>query len=356
MAYQMFMKYTNNQSIYKTDKTDATFVQMDSSIIRANLISIESKGLLLTLLDNASYWDFHVNNIAKRCNKTKYATLKLIKELKTAGHIEHICYRNYKNRILKWKYLVHERPLPLEERFDYIIVKLDKYGNLDKILSKKRFDGVLITMENNNTKENFRQHCELQNPVLQHDVNGGTNNNNLNNNKKEKKNNNNKDIENIVKKIKLRLSKKVYKKPSIKIKETVIEETNDNYKKLTKCEIDAIKIDIETVTESTVNEFTLRNFIKQNQITIDQIKYYLKHWHNFDYKSKENPVGFFLYCVGNNVDIPDRQQGKNTQDKPIQSYNFEQRPYDDSEEIFLYQNLPDEGALKKYVLDKGYGM
>jgi hypothetical protein len=109
-------------------------------------------------------------------------------------------------------------------------------------------------------------------------------------------------------------------------KEEII--TNDKVKSIANKEIAEIKSDIERVVNGTINIKSLKKVLNESDIKIDDIKYYLDNWNKFKYKSKDNPIGFFLDCVKNKVPVPKREQGFN---KPDQSYNFDQREYDDTD-------------------------
>lgn len=101
-------------------------------------------------------------------------------------------------------------------------------------------------------------------------------------------------------------------------------------------ELIQIKEDIEKVIGSNVQTRMLENVIKKHELKKADIDSYLKNWDKFKYKTKENPVGFFLNCVINKIPIPERQQGNY---KPSQAYNFEQREYDDEFFESLYDNF-----------------
>jgi plasmid replication initiation protein len=102
--------------------------------------------------------------------------------------------------------------------------------------------------------------------------------------------------------------------------------------------IDKLKIEMESIIKREVNIEILKNTIKKNNLSIDDIKYYLKNWGSFDYKTKKDPVGFFLYCVINKTPIPKSQNGTGYAYKPEQSRNFDQREYDDDFFESLYEN------------------
>lgn len=66
---------------------------------------------------------------------------------------------------------------------------------------------------------------------------------------------------------------------------------------------------------------------------INKIDYYLTNLNRFNYS--KNPIGFLLKAIENDYKIPENL----IMNKPIQSYNFNQREYD--EEFFdnIYENL-----------------
>jgi plasmid replication initiation protein len=101
-------------------------------------------------------------------------------------------------------------------------------------------------------------------------------------------------------------------------------------------EIDEIKERIEVVLGDTVSSNILKKTIQKFDLKKESIYYYLDNWSAFDYKSKENPIGFLLNCVIKKEPIPVRKEGNY---KPAQSYNFEQRVYDDEYFDNLYDNF-----------------
>jgi hypothetical protein len=101
-------------------------------------------------------------------------------------------------------------------------------------------------------------------------------------------------------------------------------------------EIEKISKEIEKELNCPVNLEVLKKAIKKHNLLLDDIRYYLSNWNKFIFKSKDNPVGFLLNLVKTKAEIPKRQQGIN---KPDQSYNFEQRVYDDDYFDSLYDNF-----------------
>jgi plasmid replication initiation protein len=99
---------------------------------------------------------------------------------------------------------------------------------------------------------------------------------------------------------------------------------------------------IEKIVLREVNFKILKNTIQKNHLKIEDFNYYLDNWGKFDYKSKNDPVAFFLYCVINRKPIPDKSEGITIPSKPIQSTNFEQRVYDDDFFNSLYDNFRDD--------------
>lgn len=112
-------------------------------------------------------------------------------------------------------------------------------------------------------------------------------------------------------------------------------EISANYN--SKNELEKLKEEMETIIKQEVNINILKNTIKKNSLSINDIRYYLNNWNSFDYKTKNDPVGFLLYCVINKKPIPTTQNG--TGYKPEQSTNFDQRIYDDEFFDSLYDNL-----------------
>lgn len=131
----------------------------------------------------------------------------------------------------------------------------------------------------------------------------------------------------------------VYKEHSNKtnINKTKKNKTNNNIEPINiPPEIKNIANEIEDKIKCDVNQEVLNNTINKNNLLLEDIRYYLSHWHKFDYKTKDNPVAFLLHLVKTKAEIPKRQKGIN---KPEQSMNFEQRVYDDDYFESLYENF-----------------
>lgn len=104
---------------------------------------------------------------------------------------------------------------------------------------------------------------------------------------------------------------------------------------------DVVPADIIPVIESKVDgKVELKTFkgIIKGGITLEDINKYLDNWYLFEYKTKDNPMGFFMHCLKNRVPIPVKRQGKYSSNEPPQSRNFEQRKYDDDEYDLMYDN------------------
>lgn len=115
--------------------------------------------------------------------------------------------------------------------------------------------------------------------------------------------------------------------------EITTEITNNNNTKILEEEITSHDLKniiekIEDKVKGKVNLKIFKNTMKKNNIQIKDIKFYLDNWNKFDYKTKDDPVAFFLHCIITKRPIPIIQNGKNAYSKPDQSYNFEQRPFD----------------------------
>lgn len=117
---------------------------------------------------------------------------------------------------------------------------------------------------------------------------------------------------------------------------TNISNKSDKTNKNNENETNNIKNEIEKTIGCEVNIEVLKKTIKKNNLLLDDIRYYLANWHKFDYKTKDNQVGYFLTLVTTKAVIPKGKQGFT---KPDQSYNFEQRVYDDEYFDSLYDNF-----------------
>lgn len=103
-------------------------------------------------------------------------------------------------------------------------------------------------------------------------------------------------------------------------------------------ELIEIKEKIENTLGREVHLSILESSIKKYKIKKKEIELYLKNWEKFNYKTKDDPVAFFMWVVANRKAIPEREEGINNM-KPIQSTNFEQREYDDEFFESLYENF-----------------
>lgn len=141
------------------------------------------------------------------------------------------------------------------------------------------------------------------------------------------------------------LNSKVYTK-DYSIKDKSIKKYNNNTEKKEKtktnvlkkqntpkdAEITEIVNKIENKLNRKVNKNILKKFIKNN--SLKDIYYYLDHWEKFDHKEKKDPIAFLLHLVKVKAEIPKIQAGYI---KPEQSYNFDQRKYDDEFFDNLYE-------------------
>jgi hypothetical protein len=114
------------------------------------------------------------------------------------------------------------------------------------------------------------------------------------------------------------------------------------FKQISKSELETLKIDIEEVVKDKVSINTLKNTIKKHDLEIYDMKYYLCNWDKFKFKTKDNPIGFFLSCVINKIPFPTKENGTYSQGDGNyipQQHNFEQREYDDDYYESLYDNF-----------------
>jgi len=296
------------ETIIKIRKRQNPFVQIDRRIPENQNLTWKAKGLLSYLLSRPDDWNINMTDLVKRSLDSTTSVKSGIKELKKNGYVQSICFKNHKGQIYKWEYVVYEVPIE-DTNIDYVICDYDKNGIL-KNLTKKYFKNKNNTNHNDNM--NFVNNppqvdfpivddAIMENPI---EDNPPPTNKELTNNEVIKNNIN-----------------------------------NEEYKTLSNTEVVAIKSDMEVILKTDVDVNILKNFIKKNKLTIDKIKHYLQNWHKFDFKSKDNPTGFFLSLVKRNVAIPKKQEGQYSNNKPIQSTNFDQRVYDDEFFDSLYDNF-----------------
>lgn len=106
------------------------------------------------------------------------------------------------------------------------------------------------------------------------------------------------------------------------------------------CQEDFVVVvkEIEKSLSQKIDNTAFKNTLIKNNLSLEDIKHYLPYSDRFDIKNKDNPIGFLIHLVKNKIDIPEKKP-KQQRNKPEQSYNFEQREYDDDYFDNLYENI-----------------
>jgi len=111
------------------------FARIDKVPINATDISFKALGILTYLLSKPDGWDTRISQLIKAKTDREKSVRSGIKELVDQKHILRIRVTNSKGRIVKWSYIVYERPYLESYPEDYISLVLDsplsQNGNMD---------------------------------------------------------------------------------------------------------------------------------------------------------------------------------------------------------------------------------
>jgi hypothetical protein len=91
-------------------KKDNNFSVINNEFIFNKNMSLKAKGLLCHLLALPNDWDLYVEEVEKWHKDGKKAIYSAFKELKVLGYVDRIQKRE-KGKIVKWDYIVYEKPL-----------------------------------------------------------------------------------------------------------------------------------------------------------------------------------------------------------------------------------------------------
>lgn len=79
-------------------------------------LSWAARGLLAYLLSLPDNWEMHIEHLVKQGDAGRDKMYALVKELKNAGHVEHLRYRDEKGKVTRCEYLVREIPVKIAQQ------------------------------------------------------------------------------------------------------------------------------------------------------------------------------------------------------------------------------------------------
>jgi hypothetical protein len=91
-------------------KKSSNFTTINNEFIFNKDMSLKAKGLLCHLLALPETWDLYVEEVEKWHKDGKKAIYSAFKELSELGYVERTTQRE-KGKIVKWDYVVYEKPL-----------------------------------------------------------------------------------------------------------------------------------------------------------------------------------------------------------------------------------------------------
>jgi hypothetical protein len=91
-------------------KKDQNFTTINNEFIFNNNLSLKAKGLLCHILALPNDWTLYVEEVGKWHKDGKAAIYSAFKELTSNGYMKREQIRNSKGKIIKWNYLVFEKP------------------------------------------------------------------------------------------------------------------------------------------------------------------------------------------------------------------------------------------------------
>jgi hypothetical protein len=91
-------------------KKSSNFTTINNEFIFNKDMSLKAKGLLCHLLALPESWDLYVEEVEKWHKDGKKAIYSAFKELSALGYVERTTQRE-KGKIVKWDYVVYEKPL-----------------------------------------------------------------------------------------------------------------------------------------------------------------------------------------------------------------------------------------------------
>lgn len=131
-------------------KKDQNFTTINNEFIFNKNLSLKAKGLLCHILALPNDWTLYVEEVGKWHKDGKAAIYSAFKELTSNGYMKREQIRNSKGKIIKWNYLVFEKP-----HTDFQDVDNQDIDNQDvdnRTLLNTNITKDLIKLNTNNTK------------------------------------------------------------------------------------------------------------------------------------------------------------------------------------------------------------
>ena len=125
-------------------KKSSNFTTINNEFIFNKDMSLKAKGLLCHLLALPETWDLYVEEVEKWHKDGKKAIYSAFKELSQLGYVERSTQRE-KGKIVKWDYIVYEKPLSQKVEVEKLQVENEPLLNTDiklntDISKKENFD------------------------------------------------------------------------------------------------------------------------------------------------------------------------------------------------------------------------
>ena len=125
-------------------KKSSNFTTINNEFIFNKDMSLKAKGLLCHLLALPVTWDLYVEEVEKWHKDGKKAIYSAFKELSQLGYVERSTQRE-KGKIVKWDYIVYEKPLSQKVEVEKLQVENEPLLNTDiklntDISKKENFD------------------------------------------------------------------------------------------------------------------------------------------------------------------------------------------------------------------------
>lgn len=125
-------------------KKSSNFTTINNEFIFNKEMSLKAKGLLCHLLALPESWDLYVEEVEKWHKDGKKAIYSAFKELSELGYVERTTQRE-KGKIVKWDYVVYEKPLSQKVEVEKLQVENEPLLNTDNklntdIIKKEEFD------------------------------------------------------------------------------------------------------------------------------------------------------------------------------------------------------------------------
>lgn len=146
-------------------KKNNNYTTINNEFIFNKNMSLKAKGLLCHLLALPENWELYVEEIQKWHKDGKKAIYSCFKELSQLGYIERTTQRE-KGKIVKWEYIVYEKPLSQKVEVEKLQVEKEPLLNTDIILNtdntKKRFDFESLEELNIDVWKKWREYRKEQ--------------------------------------------------------------------------------------------------------------------------------------------------------------------------------------------------